>query len=147
VPTQALYLLNSTFVRQQALVFAERVTSDIERPEADWVREIYLHVLGRLPNPAEAGRADRFLAEYASAYRVDAPIAQTVNSVPALSGAAEADAGVSTAVAGEAANPDDVDRSPDLPKDVPLQPKDAKTAAWLNFIQACYASAEFRFVR
>jgi mono/diheme cytochrome c family protein len=145
VPTQALYLLNSTFVRQQALAFADRVSSDSQRLDAEWVREIYLDVLGRLPDASETARADRFLTEYASSYRADALVAQA--AVQPVSAPAESDAGTSTAVAGQAANPDDVDRSPDLPKDLPLQPKDAKTAAWMTFIQALYASAEFRFVR
>jgi hypothetical protein len=45
------------------------------------------------------------------------------------------------------ANPDDVDRTPDVVKEDAVQPKSAKAAAWMNFVQALYASAEFRFVR
>ncbi len=145
VPTQALYLLNSTFVRQQSLAFAERVLSDQQRGDAEWIREIYLDVLGRVPNEAEAARADRFLAEYASSYRAGAPIAQTVT--PTTTAATESETGKATAVAGQAANPDDVNRTPDLPKEAPVQPKDGRTAAWMTFVQALYASAEFRFVR
>lgn len=145
VPTQALYLLNSSFVRQQALAYAERVAADTQRTEAEWVNQIYLSVLSRVPTAQEAARADRFLAEYASSYRADAALAQT--AVQPVLAAAESDGGASTAVAGQAANPDDVDRAPDLPKEIPLQPKDARSAAWMTFIQALYASAEFRFVR
>ena len=45
------------------------------------------------------------------------------------------------------ANPDDVDRSGDEVKEAPVIPGSARTAAWMNFVQALYASAEFRFVR
>jgi len=146
VPTQALYLLNSTFVRQQSLTFADRVASDSQRSDAEWIREIYLEVLGRSPNAAEAARADRFLAEYASSYRAGTPIAQNAAAQSAVAGT-ESDTGTATAVAGQKANPDDVNRTPDLPKEIPLQPRDARSAAWMTLIQALYASAEFRFIR
>ncbi|RYD62305.1 MAG: DUF1553 domain-containing protein, partial [Verrucomicrobiaceae bacterium] len=42
VPTQALYLLNSAFVRQQSLALAERLLTNAERPEAELVQEAYM---------------------------------------------------------------------------------------------------------
>jgi hypothetical protein len=146
VPTQALYLLNSTFVRQQALAFAERVTANGDRFDADWVRDIYQSVLGRKPTSQEVARAVEFLSDYALAWN---PAAEARPQLIATAAPAEesTDAGAATAVAGQAANPDDADRTALIAKEEPVEPKSAKAAAWMNFIQALYASAEFRFVR
>jgi cytochrome c553 len=141
VPTQALFLLNSTFVRQQALTLAERVTADHDCFDGEWVRQIYLLTLGRSPTEPEIARAEKFLAEYALSYRETQPQPELASIAPA--------AEEETAEAKSAApvNPDDVDRTPELAREDPVLPKSAKEAAWMNLIQALYASAEFRFVR
>ena len=145
VPTQALFLLNSTFVREESLAYATHVTASSPRFNAEWLHDIYLSVLGRAPTTAETKRDELFLTAYTDSYHEGAPAApQIAQSAAAPS---ESDTGTSTAVAGQVANPDDVDRAPDVPKDGPIQPKDARTAAWMSLIQALYASAEFRFVR
>ena len=66
VPGQALYLLNSSFVRRQALALAERLL-DRKATDEDRIRALYRVVLGRLPNEAEVERSRAFLAEYESA--------------------------------------------------------------------------------
>jgi len=63
VPTQALYLLNSTFVRQQALAFAERITSADGHDDDEAIRDGYLRVLGRAPSEGEVARARHFLGK------------------------------------------------------------------------------------
>ncbi len=146
VPTQALYLLNSSFVRQQALALAEQVAASGDRFDREWVRQIYLATLGRTPTDAEAARAEQFLTEYASSYREVAP--QPVLVAAASTGSAtDEGADTKSAIPVGPANPDDVDRTPEVAKEDAVQPKSAKAAAWMNFVQALYASAEFRFVR
>lgn len=146
VPTQALYLLNSSFVRQQALASADHVLADSQRFDAEWVREIYLRTLGRTPTDIELARSGEFLAAYAVSYRNEAPVQPQIASA-AESARADSEAGAATAVAGQAANPDDVDRTPEMAKEAVVQPTSAKAAAWMALIQSIYASAEFRFVR
>lgn len=145
VPTQALYLLNSAFVRQQALGYADHVLADSQRFDAEWVREIYLRALGRAPVAAEVARADQFLADFAESYRGETPAPQIASASEAVP--AESESGTATAVTGQAANPDDVDRSPLVTKEAAIQPTNAKAAAWMTLIQSLYASAEFRFLR
>ncbi len=145
VPTQALYLLNSTFVRQQSLAFAERAATDSQRSDGEWIREIYLEVLGRSPNPLEAARADRFLAEYASSYRAGTPIAQPRCGDGRHHGVRWQ--GQPPRWPGRRPIPTMSIARPPPRRKIPLEPKDARTAAWMTLIQSLYASAEFRFIR
>ena len=57
----------------------------------------------------------------------------------------DSETGAATAVAGQAVNPDDADRTSQLPKEATVNPSNPKAAAWMSFVQALYASAEFRF--
>jgi len=145
VPTQALYLLNSTFVRQQALAYADQVVADSQRFDAEWIREIYFRVFGRSPSDVETARAVEFLAQYAALYRESTPASQVATAATPVH--PDGEPGVATAVAGQAANPDDVDRTPELPKEASVEASSAKGAAWMSFVQSLYASAEFRFLR
>jgi mono/diheme cytochrome c family protein len=162
VPTQALYLLNSSFVRQQSLALAERLLAKPNRPPGDGIREAYLLALGRAPSPQEAARAEAFLADFAaSASRDFAPVvpaatfasASPVDSTEPAAG--EAKSGEAPAGGGADPkpvvvvpdNPDDVARASEIAPDAPVQPKTAQAAAWLSFIQSLFSSAEFRFVR
>jgi hypothetical protein len=69
VPTQALFLLNAGFVREQALAFAERLLSSKEFTDSSAINEVYLRALGRKPTAEETERASRFLSEYTAAYQ------------------------------------------------------------------------------
>ena len=146
VPTQALFLLNSTFVRQQALAFAEKVAAHNDRADADWIREIYQRLLARAPSAQETARAEAFLADYTQSWRPDVPASAPL-AAAASPEEGSTNPGAATAVAGQAANPDDVDRNGVAVKEDRVEPQSARAAAWMNFIQALYASAEFRFVR
>jgi hypothetical protein len=67
VPTQALYFLNDPFVHRCADRLAGRLLEGTRAGEVDdVVRRASREVLGRIPTPAEAGRARQFLAEYRS---------------------------------------------------------------------------------
>ncbi|MES2569574.1 MAG: PSD1 and planctomycete cytochrome C domain-containing protein [Verrucomicrobiota bacterium] len=141
VPTQALYLLNSAFVRKQSLALAAELLSDEERPEAERLREAYRRVLGRDAEEREVTRAAGFLAEYAATHGEvsgEAIVAQV-----------SAEKSVENTETSEVAadNPDDIDRTPQTAKEDAVQPRSAREAAWMSFVQALYASAEFRFVR
>ncbi|OAI53249.1 hypothetical protein AYO44_04250 [Planctomycetaceae bacterium SCGC AG-212-F19] len=69
VATQALYLLNDPFVRQQSFALAERVLqrSDIDDPGR--LQSAYRLTLGRPATAAEVERAQRYLGEYEKALR------------------------------------------------------------------------------
>ena len=135
-------------MRQQALAFAEKVVAGQDRPEADWVRDIYQLTLNRAPSQEETARALEFVGAYALVWDQAKPVTpQLVAATASTEENTNTDTGAATAVAGQAANPDDVDRNGVAAKEDPVEPKSAGAAAWMNFIQALYASAEFRFVR
>jgi hypothetical protein len=142
VPTQALYLLNSSIVRKQALEFAERITASNDRFDREWISEIYVRALSRKPTEAETDRAAEFLAHYSGSYRASLIGAPTEHSPRNAPDEPEPDT-TETAVP---ENPDDVDRTEKTAKELAIQPSNGKAAAWMTLIQAIYASAEFRFV-
>ena len=142
VPSLALYLLNSTFVRQQSLALAGEVAKKPERPESEWIQQLYLRILGRSPDGRETERASAFLHDYESHYIEEAR--PGTEAKVELTQADTSDTGKT--VAGSA-NPDDVDRSNEEIKQTPVVPVNARAAAWMNFVQALYAAAEFCFVR
>jgi hypothetical protein len=59
VPAQALILLNSEFVHQQAMVWAQSLKA--QQPPDRRVETAWLQAFARLPLPAEAAAADEFL--------------------------------------------------------------------------------------
>jgi len=137
VPTQALFLLNSPFVRQQALTFAERLLK-AEGTDADRVRAAYRLALGRAPTDAEVERAKAFVAEYESAYRANPP--QPVKPVPKKG--TEPKKPVE-----EPLDPDQIDQSGEALAEDGIRAKNPREAAWMAFAQALIGSAEFRYVK
>ncbi len=74
VATQALYLLNDPFVRQQALAMAKRVLPDSEADVAARVQMAYRLALSREANAKEIERGLQYVTEYeAEARTVQAP--------------------------------------------------------------------------
>ena len=142
VPTQALYLLNASFVREQALAFAGHLLGRSGQTAEASIRQLYSLTLGRLPKPPEVQRALQFIADFEAAYP-NSPLALATTKEAQ---GAERTAGSSSALV-EPVNPDDVDRSEAKTQEAVVQPKSAREAAWMNLAQALYASAEFRFVR
>jgi hypothetical protein len=141
VPTQALFLLNSPFVRQQSLALAESLLADPQHSTPKAVHALYLRALGRTPSEAEIIRATQFLADYTAEYQA-APVA--VKTVSAAEAAGDENAENKNAVP---VNPDDVDRTDKLATDSTVNARTPEAAAWMSLVQAVYASAEFRFVR
>ena len=62
VPTQALAMMNSPFVRQQAEKLAARVRQTVETSKVDPVDAAYRIALSRSANPAERERMTAFIA-------------------------------------------------------------------------------------
>jgi hypothetical protein len=78
VATQALYLLNDPFVRQQAAALAERVLrrndgGDAERATAERITYAYRLAVGRGATASEIERATSFLAAYEAAAGTESP--------------------------------------------------------------------------
>ena len=141
VPTQALYLLNSSFVRSQSVALAERLLAPRDHSDARRITDAYLSVLGRPPRQAEVARARQFIRD-GEATLGEAPsvvIAGNLADVVEPTKVTEPERPAP-------ANPDDVDRTEQVPVEEAVAVRDARVAAWAGFVQALYASAEFRFV-
>ena len=143
VPSQALFLLNSSFVRKYSLALAEKLLAD-DSSETNRVAAAYRLVLGREPASAEVARAESFLSTIESENH-DLIVKPTPASTPAVTVAANKSKGVPTSE--QLANPDEADQTGEAVVEEVVQPKDARSAAWLAFVQALYGSAEFRFLR
>ena len=72
VATQALYLLNDPFVRQQALALAERLLHKPELNDAGRVNMVYRLTLGRTATAKEIARVQAYVTEYEAAARKEA---------------------------------------------------------------------------
>lgn len=142
VPTQALYLLNSTFVRKQSLALGLRLLNEGLETDAARIRQAYLLILGRAPAADEVTRAESFLRSYAQTYRQS----RTANVLALLTGISNKPvAAASAPIVPE--DPDNIDRSTVLAPEEVIQTQTPEAAAWLGLAQSLYASAEFRFVR
>lgn len=169
VPTQALYLLNDVFVRQNALTLAETLLKQSDIDDRARIERTYVTLLGRTPSATEVDRAQFYLADYqthaeqllaadfaAEAQReqqaeaarnrpADALLAQNTEQ-PARKGTGPTLAAAQQAAA-QAVNPDDVEQSDAPIKEEVVQARDARTAAWASLVQALFGSGDFRYVR
>lgn len=143
VPAQALFFLNSSFVRKEALAYAESLAGQA-RDEEEKLRELYARILGREASASDLARASAFVSAFAAGWQgqqpsVSAPEDQLADN--ATQGG-ESNTGDNNTV-----NPDDMPRNDLTAVDAEVEAKDPRTAAWMALIQALYASAEFRFIR
>ena len=140
VPTQALFLLNSAFVRKHSLALAEKLLKDEKTSFAEKVNLAYRFTLGRVASEYELDRALQFLAEYESLYRE-----KKSNSVAVKIEQSEE----KTVKKNEEKpiDPDQADQSNVSPTEEVVVPSNPRSAAWLALVQALYGSAEFRFVK
>lgn len=134
VPTQALFLLNSSFVRRQSLTLGEKLLD--ERSLSARVRQAYRLTLGRDPTTVEISRVQKFVDDYATAYAKTPPL-------PLKAVAAEVVAKTPSAPI----DPDNIDRTDYVAVENTVEAGNPAAAAWMSFVQALYGSAEFRFVR
>ena len=61
VPTQALFLMNSTWVIDQSKHAAEKLLADASLTDPARVTRVYREVLGRLPRPEEVKQSLEFM--------------------------------------------------------------------------------------
>jgi len=136
VPAQALYLLNSAFVRRQALALAEQLlasaTDDRQR-----VEQAFRVVLGRAATAGEIDRALDFLAGFTADYALETPPGSSASGAEPIAVAAT-DATI--------VDPDQADQTGIPLVEGEVVVRDARTAAWLALVQALFAGAEFRLV-
>ncbi len=138
VPSQALFLLNSAFVRTQALALAEQI---VAHPGEDTqkVQVAYQRILGREPTAEELDVTLQFISDYIQSSQ------GTEEYTQQLIAAAQ------PKVAAPANKPDDanvIDPDQIIQEGVAVvEPvvwsTDQRTNAWLAFAQSLYATAEF----
>src|SRR5262249_39754413 len=75
VATQALYLLNDPFVRQQGQALAERLARRSDLDDADRIALAYRLTFSRAASASEIERAKSYLADYEIALRREGTIA------------------------------------------------------------------------
>jgi hypothetical protein len=141
VSGQALFLLNSPFVRREALILAERLLKDRQASDSERVQTAYLLALGRTPTEKEVERVRAFTADYESEFRAQEALNPPPKPSPPKKPVAPMKSNESTGTSGEA------DQNREAASPTAIQPKDAHMAAWLAFTQALFGSAEFRYVR
>lgn len=78
VPTQALTLMNSAFVRQQAEKIAGEIRAQITGPPEDRVKAAFQRTLGRLPSETELTRMTEFVRQQQAALPADTPNSEQV---------------------------------------------------------------------
>jgi hypothetical protein len=76
VAPQALYVMNSPFVQEQAKAFAAALLAQAGRSDSDRIGMAYLKAFSRPPTPEETTHATAFLTSYASRLAPTEPEAQ-----------------------------------------------------------------------
>ncbi len=137
VPTQALFMLNSSFVLEHSLGLAEEISAS-QGPVDASIGNLYLRALGRNATAGEIERARAFLSEFARIYQGPASFGHEL-------AANTPDELVQTN--DEPVNPDDIPRDDQTIETRVIAAKDSRTAAWMALAQSLFASAEFRFIR
>jgi cytochrome c553 len=152
VATQALYLLNDSFIRRQSIEFAKYSLSRADLSLENRVNLIYRHALGREASSEEVSRALGFVEDYTSTARSLENAAE--DEFLALAQSPEGQSGDESAESLADAAKDEPPRNPDeIPAvEAPviedhIGPIDPEVAAWANFCQALYGSVEFRYTK
>ena len=155
VPTQALYLMNDPFVREQALGFAERLLQNVELNDTQRIIAAYQIALCRSPSLAEIDQASRHIAAVEAIVR-ESNLANSQASVDFQNSPVDP-AGTLLAGSQNGATavrvPSESSIASGTPKsnegssdDKPIDTKGPKTTAWTSFCQALFGAAEFRFL-
>jgi hypothetical protein len=150
VATQALFLLNDTFIRKQSIGVAQHVLKRDGLDDAARVDLAYRLVLGRSASAEELSRVSEYVSDYEATANALAPQQQE----PLLAQASPPSSDT-TNDSGEVPSGEVKEDPPRDPDEIPaeaapiveeqLPEVDAKTAAWASFCQALFASAEFRY--
>ncbi len=149
VPSQALFMLNSPFVGNQALLLADELLAEKSLSDTQRIRRAYERVVGHDPTPREAQRIKQFLAKYAADWADTHPNpSKTVPVSAVLADAAKTDITAGIVRSDSLTQDDEVeDGKTDQSRYPRLKPNSSSQAAWAAFIQALYGSAEFQFIR
>jgi hypothetical protein len=152
VPAQALFVLNSPFVREEALRLANALAADTSLSDASRIAAAYERVFSRTPTSREIARAEAFVREYAADWaKGRAPSAAALASSTAVTPVANATPDPSAGIArADNVNQDDPDQP--TPGKVEAaaastEPRTPQQAAWAALVQALYGSADFQFLR
>jgi hypothetical protein len=127
VPTQALFMMNSRFVIDQARQAAAHLLSANYATPQDRITRAYREVLGRVPTAAEINRAMIFI--HSAQEEAEAQPAEDTQPARRQAGARPARGG----------------RGGRGPVEAPLAKITPEASAWEHFYQALFASAEFRY--
>jgi hypothetical protein len=150
VPTQSLFLLNSSFVRRESLLLADRLLTPEYPNDGARIREAYERVLGRDPKAEETAKARTFVAQYSATWlsaHPGSPATSSAQAARAVWTPGDITAGVER---WDKLTPDQEIFEVKPPAEDPsltIIPDSAAEAGWGAFVQALYGSAEFQFVR
>jgi mono/diheme cytochrome c family protein len=147
VPTQALFLLNSHFVRKQAEAEAVVLVNASQDPD-ERIRLAYVRTLNRNPDGTEIGQARQFLDQFREEWAKE----QTTIASEHPTGVPSADYLEPETVDGDNSKPpfeygDMLEHNHLMFNDQVINPATADEAALATFVQALFASAEFQYVR
>jgi hypothetical protein len=153
VPTQALFLLNSPFVREQSLILANSLLQEKHGNDADRIRTAFERVLGREPSKQEIDRVKGFLVKYSAtwvkAHPASAAQPHVVEASLTVEKQKQGDVTAGIIRSDSLGQDDPDDTSKQFADETPVQvvPDNAQKAAWGAFVQSLYGSAEFQFAR
>jgi hypothetical protein len=150
VPTQALFMLNSPFVREQSLDFANTLVAAKYPTPEERIRYAYERVLARDPRPQEMLRAKAFISRYSATWIKTHP-GSPATGAPHVVNADTTNKDITAGIVREdnrgQDDPDDTTKEAAEEAQKIVLPDNAKQAAWAALVQSLYGSAEFQFVR
>lgn len=145
VPAQALFMLNSPFVRTQSLALAKELLSETNASDSRRIAEAYDRVLGHAPTSQDKARIERFIALYGQTWSKTHPAIG--HKLDILLASAEQPL-IPKVVREDGLTQDDaVDSKPPVKTVDTIVAQNAQEAAWAAFVQSLYGSAAFQFVR
>jgi hypothetical protein len=155
VPTQALFMLNSPFVREQSVKLADQLLARRNEGDTGRVRLAYERVLGHDATPEDVTRAKKFIQRYATTWQISHPDSANAHGsvkahrVQAAWQQTPTESITSGIIRQDGLAQDDAVEDASTEKDpVPVDvPGSAREAAWAALVQSLYGSAAFQFVR
>jgi len=150
VPAQALFMLNSPFIHEQSLRFANTLLAANALSDKGRIRTAYERVFSRDPCEQDLSRAKAFLASYAAAWTKAHPTSSTSSKPHAVTIDASASSITAGIVRSDNLGQDDPDDTTKQTAEVAPQIEvatNAQQAAWAALVQSLFGSAEFQFAR
>jgi mono/diheme cytochrome c family protein len=147
VPTQALFLLNSNFVRKQAEAEAVLLVNASQNTD-ERIRLAYVRTLNRDPKASEIAQARQFLDRFREDWKGEKAAVPSEHPPAARS----ADYLEPEVIDGDNAKPpfeygDMLEQNHLAFNDQAIHAATAEEAALASFVQALFASAEFQYIR